>query len=39
MGTVNFFMDNHGAFTKLLCNLFNFDPKIGLLSLKLASLF
>jgi hypothetical protein len=35
----NFFMDAIGVLTKLLCNLFNFDPKNGVLSLKSASLF
>jgi len=38
-GRANFFMDTIGALTKLLCNLFNFDPKNGVLSLKSASLF
>jgi len=35
----NFFMHETGVFTKLLCNLFNFDPKIGVLRLKSASFF
>ena len=35
----NFFIDAIGVLTKLLCNLFNFDPKNGVLSLKSASLF
>jgi hypothetical protein len=32
-------MDETRALAKLLCNLFNFDPKNGVLSLKSASLF
>jgi len=38
-GRANFFREAIGILTKLLCNLFNFDPKNGVLSLKSASLF